>query len=74
MKVDSTSNKLTANFSTERLTRVGAKETIEKCYREKELTFSYATNWGEYTQGEGCVIEDIFTMSYDREEYVYDDM
>lgn len=37
MNVDSKSNKLTANFSTGMLMRVGSKETIEKCYREKNL-------------------------------------
>ena len=35
MKTDSKSNKLTANFSTGMLMRVGSKETIERCYREK---------------------------------------
>lgn len=34
MNVDNKSNKLTANFSTGMLMRVGSKETLEKCYRE----------------------------------------
>lgn len=37
MNVDSKSNKLTANFSTGMLMRVGSKERLEKCYREKKL-------------------------------------
>ena len=48
-----------------------SKETIEKCYREKKLVFSYAANWGDYAKGESFVIEIIFTMSCDKEEYVY---
>ena len=40
MNVDSKSNKLTANFSTGMLMRVGSKERLEKCYREKNLSLA----------------------------------
>lgn len=50
MNVDSKSNKLTANFSTGMLMRIGSKERLEKCYREKKLEFSCAANWVDYAQ------------------------
>ena len=58
MNVDSKSNKLTANFSTGMLMRVGSKERLEKCYREKKLEFSCAANWVDYAQNGNSVTGD----------------
>ena len=58
MNVDSKSNKLTANFSTGMLMRVGSKERLERCYREKKLEFSCAANWVDYAQNGNSVTGD----------------
>lgn len=58
MNVDNKSNKLTANFSTGMLMRVGSKETLERCYREKKLAFSCAANWVDYAQNGNSVTGD----------------